>query len=866
MNAAPLSASHTPWVGAWWAACMGAWLIGVALQLQRSQLGSLTQDGAIALCVLGLAAVVAVWPRPWPTVPRRVLCCLAWGLAGWTVANAHAHWRLSQALPSALEARDIQLTGVVATLPQLGPLGLRFVLEVDEGSLAGLQRAARDEAPTLQRSAPQRLALSWSNGSQWPGARAAPAVPNVRAGERWQFTVRLRQPHGLFNPHGFDRELTLFEQGVRATGTVREGQRLQSDAGYRLQGWRQRVRDGIEAAVPDVHTAGVLTALAVGDQGAIETDDWGLFRVTGVSHLMSISGLHVTMFAWLAARCLGWLWRRSPRAMQWCAAPSVARWGGLLAALAYAAFSGWGVPAQRTVWMLAVVTLVGSGGRRWPWPWVLLAAAVVVTALDPWALLQPGFWLSFMAVALLMMSSEPAGSSALNEAPPAAGQGVVPAVRGAARSVAQAVADGARTQWIATWGLAPLSLVFFKQVSMVGLVANLVAIPCVTLLITPLALLGVVWSEFWLWGAWCVQQLKHFLALLATWPVAVWTVPAAPWWAQCSGLLAGALWMMRLPWAMRALSVPLVLPLLWPATSAPAWGEFEVLAVDVGQGTAVGVQTAHHWLLFDAGPRYTSDSDAGQRVLLPLMQSLGHRRIDRLMISHRDSDHIGGAATLLQGLPVGSFWSSVEPLHPVHQVAQVLGVPVQRCEAGQSWQWDGVRFDVLHPLPQDYALPLRPNAMSCVLRVGTSRASVLLTGDIEKSQEAALVARQGAALASTVLIVPHHGSRTSSTPDFLARVQPEVAVVQAGYRNRFGHPVATVMQRYERRGVVVHTTPQCGAWRWRSTEPARQARCERDAGRRYWHWRPEAEIIDEAALERVERQGGPDEHPHAPPH
>ncbi len=850
-QAATLAAPADPWVGLWWGACMGAWLLGVAWQLQRSQLGSVLGDGAVGVAVLAWVVVARVGRYRWPVVLRRVLWCLAWGLAGWAVANGHAHWRLSQALPSALEGRDIELSGVVAGLPQHDPQGLRFVLEVDANSLAALERVASALGPLSQRSMPRRLALSWFQGSPWSEPLATPStrpqVPKVRAGERWQLRVRLRQPHGLFNPHGFDRELSLFEQGVRATGTVRAGHLVQTDAGPRLQRWRQWVRDGIEAAVPDAHAAGVLTALAVGDQGAIDTDDWEVFRITGVAHLMSISGLHVTMFAWLAAGCLGRVWRLSSLAMYQWATPWVARWGGLLAAGAYAAFSGWGVPAQRTVWMLTVLTVVASSGRRWPWPWVLLGAAVVVTALDPWALLQPGFWLSFMAVALLLMSAAPAGTS-IKPSRVDRGAGMGATMRQATGFLTKAVSEGARTQWLVTWGLAPLSLVCFGQVSLVGLLANLVAIPCVTLLITPLSLLGVLASECWLWGAWCVQQLHHFLGFLATWPVVVWDVPVAPWWAQCSGLLAGALWMMRLPAVMRALSVPLVLPLLWPVPLSPGWGEFEVLAVDVGQGTAVGVQTAHHWLLFDTGPRYNTDSDAGQRVLLPLMQALGYRRIDRLMISHRDTDHIGGATALLQGRPVSSLWSSIEPEHPVQNLAKERGVAVQACTAGQSWQWDGVQFDVLYPRAVDYAAALRPNALSCVLRVSAGGASVLLTGDIEKAQEAALVAEHPAALASTVLIVPHHGSRTSSTPSFLAAVKPEVAVVQAGYRNRYGHPAPVVMQRYARLGVLVHTSAQCGAWRWRSSMPARQGRCARDERRRYWHWRLESDMLDGRSL------------------
>ncbi len=310
-KAASLAAPADPWIGVWWGACMGAWLLGVAWQLQRSQLGTVLSDGAVVLAVLAWWGVAQVWRHQRHVAVRRVLWCLAWGLAGWSVANGHAHWRLSQALPSALEGRDIVLSGVVAGLPQHDPQGLRFVLEVDAQSLVALQRAVSAKAPMLQRSMPRRLALSWFQGSPWSDNRATPSngpqVPKVRAGERWQLTVRLRKPHGLFNPHGFDRELSLFEQGVRATGTVRAGHRVQSDAGHRLHRWRQWVRDGIEATVFDARAAGVLTALAVGDQGAIETVDWDVFRLTGVAHLMSISGINVSLERLCCTATQSWL-------------------------------------------------------------------------------------------------------------------------------------------------------------------------------------------------------------------------------------------------------------------------------------------------------------------------------------------------------------------------------------------------------------------------------------------------------------------------------------------------------------------------------------------------------------------------------
>jgi len=784
-----------------------AWLAGITLQLnERALLAGAVYAAALlagALC-LGVA-----WRWRAAFVIALVgVAALGFGSAGWRATERHA-----QSLPAALEGQDIDVVGLVAGLPQSGATGLRFRFEVEHATRRG-------EPVAL----PPLLSLGWYKGFGEGGA-LTPAQRELRAGQRWRFTVRLRQPHGSLNPHGFDYELYLFEQGVRATGYVRNDppELLDRTGGHFVERWRQHVRDGIESTVADPRAAGVLAALSVGDQSAIDREDWELFRTTGIAHLVSISGLHVTMFAWLSGLLIAAAWRRSARAACWLPAQQAARWGGFACALAYALLSGWGVPSQRTVWMLATVTLLQAWGRRWPWPLVLLAAAVIVTAVDPWALLQPGFWLSFVAVGLLTASE-----TAHGHVSPVLGG---PAWQGHVRSAWQRVRGGLRGQVVATLGLAPLSLVFFQQVSVVGFVANLVAIPLVTLVITPLALLGSLWSPLWEAGAWTIQQLCAGLVRLGDVPGAVWSAPAAPGWAQAAGFVAAALLVLPLPRRLRLLALPLALPLLMPAPRLPAAGEFELLAVDVGQGTAVLVRTRHHLLVYDTGPRYSHDSDAGQRVLLPLLRASGERRIDRLMLSHRDTDHVGGAASLMQAVPVDELWSSLEDGHALLPMA-----PKQtRCVAGQSWQWDGVNFDVLHPPAPAYERARKPNAVSCVLRVSSpASGSALLAGDIERDQEAWLVAHAAGALKSDVLLVPHHGSKTSSSDAFLDAVQPRIAVFQAGYRNRFGHPAADVMSRYCARRTTTFESATCGAWRWQGG-PAGPGVCERDVARRYWH-------------------------------
>lgn len=787
-----------------------AWIAGVALHLQQRALWPV--EACAAACFVGVLWIVIAWR--W----RRafVLALIGALLLAVGTCGLRASSRLADGLQEALEGRDVVVTGIVASLPQRSAAGLRFRFEPQTATLDG--REVR---------LPEVLAVGWYKGMNEDAALSQPQT-ELRAGQRWRFALRLRQPHGNLNPHGFDYELQLFEQGVRATAYVRDTPApalLDRAAGFPVERLRQRVRDAIEASVADRRAAGVLAALSVGDQGAIEREDWDLYRNTGIAHLVSISGLHITMFAWLAGGLIGRLWRRSRRAALWLPAPLAARWGGLVCATAYAVFSGWGVPSQRTIWMLAVVTLSQTLGVRWPWLLVLLLAGVIVTAIDPWALLQAGFWLSFVAVGLLMASSSQSPST---EGAPAA----VAGWRGWPRRLWAAVRGDLRTQVIATIGLTPLTLVFFQQVSVIGFAANLVAIPLITLVITPLALLGVALVPLWAAGAWVVQFLNAMLGWLAAVPGAVWLVPVAPLWAQLAGLLGAVLLVLPLPWRARALALPLLVPLLLPPRELPASGSFDLMALDVGQGTSVFVRTREHLLVFDAGPQYSRESDAGQRVLLPLLRALGEARIDRLILSHRDLDHVGGAAAVLNAMPVDDVLSSLELAHPLRSQA----THATRCEAGQSWAWDGVRFEILRPLAEDYERNLKSNAMSCVLRVSGGGRSVLLTGDIEREQEAALLAGPVDALRSDVLIAPHHGSKTSSTPAFLDAVQARIAVFQAGYRNRFGHPAAEVMARYRERGIEARITPDCGAWLWFANGPA-DGVCYRENARRYWHHR-----------------------------
>ncbi len=828
-----------------------------------------------------------------PGAAMLVFAVAAASAVGFSATGLRAGAFLADSLRPALEGRDITVTGVVAAMPQRNEAGLRFRLDVESAQVQGDGPAGPDDGPSGKAltpvQLPPRIYLGWYSGV-FGGVAATGAgfdlqrqPADLRAGERWQMTVRLKAPHGGSNPHGFDYELWLWEQGLQATGYVRAGakdaaaQKLAQTWAHPVEVARQRVRDAIFDRVPDRKLAGVIAALVVGDQNAIERADWDVFRATGVAHLMSISGLHVTMFAWAAALLVGWLWRRSERLCLAYPAQSAGLIGGVLLASAYAVFSGWGVPAQRTILMLATVGLLRLSGKRWPQPLVWMLACAVVVALDPWALLQAGFWLSFVAVGVLFATDAGKAANARNsviaidsdrntknianylyrtwakgifdryfasampagppESPagPAGSLGLLagtpPAQRAtrAATGAVAAVAAGFREQWVITLALTPLTLLLFGQVSVVGLVANALAIPWVTLLVTPLALFGIIFAPFWDAAAWAVQALAWYLQALSALPFASLSIAQAPLWAGVAGLLGGILLAVRLPWSVRALGLPLLLPVvLWQAPR-PAVGHFELLAADIGQGNAVIVRTATHALVYDAGPRFSRESDAGHRVVVPLLRALD-LKVDTVMLSHRDVDHTGGAVAVLAMQPQAALVSSIEDAHELQAVRKAT-----RCVAGQRWQWDGVDFEVLHPQAADYGAATKSNAMSCVLRIANSRHSALLPGDIELPQEAVLVA-SGITLKSDVLLVPHHGSKTSSSAVFLDAVQPQIALVQAGYRNRFGHPVASVIDRYEQRNIPVFDSAHCGAATWQSSQP-QSVTCQRAAALRYWHHR-----------------------------
>ena len=776
-----------------------AFALGVCLLQQQALLPG---TGMLALLFVVAAALIYAGNRLERSA-SRAFPAIACFFLGFIWAAGYGHLRLADRLDARLEGRDLVVEGVIASLPQALDRGVRFDFSVE----------------TSQAGVPSTLNLAWYNGLS---PEESQLVQPVAAGERWRLVVRLKRPHGSANAHNYDVEAALLERGIGASGSVRPGdvglanERLDDLArtpNALLQRLRERIREHFWDALPAHRYDGVLLALAIGEQRAIDGADWALFARTGVSHLMSISGLHVTMVASLAAWFSSFLWRRSTRLMLALPSQKAAALAGFCAALFYCLISGFAVPAQRTVYMVGVVALALWLGRTQSGTRVLALALLVVLLLDPLAVLAAGFWLSFGAVAVILYVA--LGRRSDHGARP------------------HWLAQWGRVQWAVTVGLAPLLLVLFGQVSLASPIANALAIPVVSLVVTPLALAGAVLPD-WLGGG-VVLRLAHLLFEALMWflrplgasEFAVWQQARPSLWSVVLAL-AGTAWLLApRGFPARYAGLALFAPLFFVTPAAPPQGAVWLTVLDVGQGLAVVARTATHTLLYDAGPQLGPESDSGSRTILPWLRGEGVTALDIMVISHQDSDHAGGAASVAAALPVGQIWSSLASSH-----AAMAAVPYRLpCYAGQRWEWDGVRFEMLHPAASDYAAWLpSANAMSCVLRIETAGRAVLITGDIERASEAELLLRSPTRLAADVLLVPHHGSRTSSTPEFIAAVNPQHAVFTNGYRNRFDHPRADVVQRYVDSGAVLYRSDRDGtvdfridaqgiaASRWRVTE------------------------------------------------
>ncbi len=688
-------------------------------------------------------------------------------LAGFGFTGLHAAHALDLQLPFALEKKVFTVSGRIDDLPVHESRRTRFEFIVD------------DDQPTPDALRGKRIRLGWFDDD----LRAREVL---KAGSRWRLPVRLRAPQGLRNPGGSDGEKQAMAARVTATGYVLEpslAESLSPPTG--ISAWREKGSARIARAVPS-STSRFIRALALGDTRALNDDDWARLRASGLTHLIAISGFHVGLVAGFFAMLATAVWWLLPALSRWLPRPFAAGFGAVAGAFAYAAITGFALPTLRTAVMIAVLVLARCLRRHQRLADSLALACVVLLLLDPLSVLGAGFWLSFAGVAWLLWCL-----------PDDAKGGVGVMLRGFIGA-----------QAVATLGLLPLTVVLFGQASFAGPFANLLAVPWWSLVVIPVALLGLLldtlhvgWGDsLWQLAAWCFDLLWPLLRATADSPLAMAWLPEPRWFALPLALVS-AFWLM-LPRGVpgKPLALLLLLPLLWPSRDLPPQGEAQLLVIDVGQGLSVLVRTAHHSLLYDMGPATRDGYDAGERAVVPSLHALGVHALDAAVVSHGDNDHAGG-------------WPAVSRAIPVLAMLAPAGSPVPgiaNCEAGQSWEWDGVRFRVLHPTAW---FPYLGNESTCVLRIETAHGSVLLTGDMGEVIEHALLKRAAPDLRNDVVLVGHHGSAGSSSPAFIQAAGARLALISSGAGNRFGHPKPAVVRRWCDAGAEVVDTAQSGAVR-----------------------------------------------------
>ena len=732
---------------------------------------------------LSVSSRCAIWAWAWP------LAAAAFGLF-W--AHAQVCEVLCDPFPETLVGTTLIADGRIASLPEQRQDSARFLFRIDRLTLDGEPLAYRGLAR-----------ISWYR-----------QPPHLRVGERWRLALRLKPPHGFVNPGGFDYERWLFQQGISATGHVRadDANVLLSEGpgACWLTRWRQHLRDRLDAALNESGVGQALVqALVLGDRGGLTPAQWEVFSRTGTSHLIAISGLHVGLVAAVVFMLARWLWARSFQLTRRLAAPRAAAVAALTAATGYAALAGFAISTQRALVMLVVVMVALMAGRTLRPASALTLALVAVLLLDPASVLSYGFWLSFGAVALLLYAL------------------------GRRLSAPLVVLRWGQAQWAVALGLLPLLLLFFGRASLVAPLVNLVAVPMfgiilpVVLSAAALTLLSGWHLPLTLVGQ-LLDQCYALLALISASPAASVALSGRPDWVWVAA--GGGVLLLLAPRGLPArwLGVLLLLPLLLMRPPVPAFGEAELALLDVGQGLSVVVRTHSRTLVYDIGPRYPSGFETGSVVVVPYLREVGVRQVDLVVASHADQDHVGGLRGLLDGIEVRRLISG-EP-------GELDAVDADACRRGARWRWDGVDFELLHPDRDDY----KGNDASCVLRVSTAVASVLLPGDVEQTVERLLASELGERLRTDVLVASHHGSATSTSSSFLTAVDPRWVLYSAGYANRFGFPADAVEARVQAIGAATANTATDGAVQLRLpasgtlSEPRRQ----RAVVRRIWRHRP----------------------------
>lgn len=735
-----------------------AFLAGILLLQTRAVLPPLWWIYFLPLAIVGLFICRKRW--------FVLLCCL---VAGFLWAQLQAQDLLQQRLPAELVNKQLHVRGFIASLPERQGNRTQFVFEISDSI-----------SPHLA-TYPHKVRLSWYSDKP----------VKLQPGDEWRLTLRLRPPHNFMNPASFDYSAWLLQKGIVATGYVyAKGENSYLGRAiwrFPVQHLRFLYQSYINATLGETPAAGLIKALVIGDRSGIGKADWTVLQQTGTVHLMAISGLHIGLIAGFVFFIVMRLWRLVPHACLILPAPKAAAVLAWLAALMYSALAGFAIPTQRALIMLAVILLSVFLQRTHKPSQVVAASLLLVLVWDPFAVLSASFWLSFCAVALIyyVLQNQPRHTSGITH--------------------------WWRMQLAISLGLLPLVIVFFQQAPLISPLTNLVAIPWVSLLVLPLAmastLLSLVTPALAAWGLHLAAALLQLLQHVLVWATSLkWSLvylPAPPLISLLLAVIGIAVLLLPRTIPARYLGLFLCLPVFLPLSNRPGEGAVRFSLLDVGQGLAVVVQTAGHTLVFDTGPRLSAALDTGEAVIVPFLRQQHIRVIDTLLVSHSDMDHIGGASSLLSSLPVRHIISSVPTL--------LRDARDELCIAGRKWQWDGVAFHILYPSRLELAQVSTDNNLSCVLQIETPSQRLLLTGDIEYPAEAKLLARYGEKLQSNVLVIPHHGSKTSSSPAFLDAVRPKLALIPAGWHNRFGLPAKLVVARLQARQLTVLNTATAGA-------------------------------------------------------
>lgn len=650
----------------------------------------------------------------------------------------------------------------------------------------------------------EKIKLSWYRTEQ-----------RINSGDVWKLQVKLSIPNGVQNPGGFDSEQRAMQQNWVAQGYVKK----QADhIAYQntIDRFRSQLSQQIESALPKGN-ARFIQALALGDTRAISDQDWEILRRTGITHLIAISGFHVGIVALFAVYCSRLLYKVFPRIGLTVPWPKTCAWVSMTSSFAYTALAGFAIPTVRTSLMIAVLLMAKILYRNISTIHAVALSLFVILLWEPFSILSAGFWLSFSGVLLLIAFMPNTNKHS---------------------QIGQFI----RAQWVVSLGLLPLSIGFFSQTTVIGPFVNMIAIPWISLVVVPLALLGVVFSwlpllaSFFWNGAY--QCMHGFWLLLEYFQQMHWSsigIAEANIFTIIIAIIGVCLCLLPKALPAKYVGLFLVLPLLFQKSEYIPQNSIRLSVIDVGQGLSVLVRTKNHQLLYDTGAGNAHGFSRGTSTLVPALNALQIEYLDKVIISHGDNDHYGG----LEGLKKSISINRLEASH------DSLKQPFEQCQQGDSWLWDGVRFRYLWP---SHALSNKKNDRSCVLQIEANGRTVLLTGDISKESELALSEQYGKQLKSDIIIVPHHGSKTSSSIEFLDFVRPQIAVVSSGFQNRFKHPNLKVVERYQHRGTTVVNTADSGwielqssatGWQWKLRE--------RLDNKKYWH-RP-SQIVESASFE-----------------